>query len=307
MATSTPAHRGPALASVAPAIGAYLLWGMTPIYWKLVAMVPAHELLVPRIFWTGALMIVLLLATGRMKLLVATARSHFLPTAAAALLIAANWGIFIYAVQSDQIVATSLGYYINPLVSIFLGLLILGERLNRPQTLAVLCAGAGVAYITVQAGQLPWIAACLAGSFALYSLTHKLAPRPPFVGLALEMLLLMPAALLAWTLLAARGEMVLASADWQVHALVALSGAVTAAPLLLFHAATRRLPLVTIGMFQYISPTLSLVLAVAIYDEPFTRTHAIGFACVWAGLAIFSADLVLRARALPSGAREAQG
>jgi chloramphenicol-sensitive protein RarD len=292
-----------ALAPMAPAIGAYLLWGMTPIYWKLVAMVPAHEILVPRIIWTAVLMIVLLLATGRTRELVATARAHLLPTAAAALLIATNWVIFIYAVQSDQIVATSLGYYINPLVSIFLGLLILGERLNRLQGVAVLCAGAGVAYITLQAGELPWIAACLASSFALYGLAHKLAPRPPFVGLALEMLVLMPAALLGWTLLAARGEMTLASASWQIHALVALSGAVTAAPLLLFHAATRRLPLVAIGMLQYIAPTLSLVLATAIYGEPFTSTHAIGFGCVWLGLAIFSADSVLRARALPSEAR----
>ncbi|MBW2274127.1 MAG: EamA family transporter RarD [Deltaproteobacteria bacterium] len=292
---------------MAPAIGAYLLWGITPIYWKLVAMVPAHEILVPRIFWTGALMVVLLLATRRMGDLLATARTHFLPTVAAALLIATNWGIFIYAVQTGQIVATSLGYYINPLVSIFLGLLILGERLNRAQTLAVLCAGAGVAYVTVQAGRLPWIAACLAISFALYGLAHKLAPRPPFVGLALEMLILVPAALLGWAILAARGELTLASADWQTHALVALSGIVTAAPLLLFHAATHRLPLVTIGMLQYIAPTLSLVLAVVLYDEAFTWSHAIGFGCVWVGLAIFSADSLLRTRALPSDARADPG
>jgi chloramphenicol-sensitive protein RarD len=281
---------------MAVAIGAYSLWGLAPIYWKWVAAVPAAEVLVPRIVWTALLMIVVLLVTGRLQALRETPRSHWLPSLGAALLLATNWGVFIYAVQTGQILATSLGYYINPLVSVFLGMLVLGERLNRAQTLAVIAAGVGVAYITARAGALPWISVVLAGSFALYGLAHKLAPRPAFVGLALEMWLLTPIALLGWALLAARGEVALASAGWELHAMVALSGAVTAAPLLLFHAATHRLPLVAIGMFQYIAPTLSLVLAILLYGERFTRDHAIGFGCVWAGLALFTADSVLRGR-----------
>jgi chloramphenicol-sensitive protein RarD len=211
--------------------------------------------------------------------------------------LAGNWGVFVYAVQSDQVIASSLGYYINPLVSIVLGLVILGERLNRTQALAVLTAAAGVATLTIQAGELPWISLVLALSFAIYGLVHKLHPQPPLAGLTREMMLLSPLALLALGALAIGSDSPLVHASLYDHAYLSLSGVVTAIPLLLFHAATRRLPLVAVGMFQYIAPTITLLLATIVYHEPFTNAHAMGFGFVWTGLGIFSFDSIRRTRA----------
>jgi chloramphenicol-sensitive protein RarD len=177
---------------------------------------------------------------------------------------------------------------------VLLGLAVLGERLSRAQVIAVGIAGVGVAYLTLATGSLPWISSVLAVSFALYGLAHKLAPQPPLGGLAFEMLLLAPLAIGWWLALSSRGDAVLAAAPSGLQAAVALSGVVTAIPLLCFHAAAKRLPFVAVGMFQFISPTLTLVLAVWLYGEPFTRAHAISFGCVWLGLALFCADALRR-------------
>jgi len=274
------------------AIGAYGLWGVVPIYWKWIADLPALELVGPRIGWTALLLVALLGASGRAREILHVERRVLAPIVLAALLIAGNWFIFIYAVQTDQIIATSLGYYINPLVSVFLGLVVLGERLRPLQTAAVTLACVGVAAFAVRAGSLPWISVVLAVSFGLYGLVHKMNPQPPLPGLAREMIVLLPLAAVIQGGLVFTGDSELVHASFGLHALVALSGVVTAAPLFCFRAATARLPLVAVGMFQYLAPTITLLIAVALYGEAFTRDHAITFGCVWLALALFTFDAI---------------
>ncbi|MFK7896367.1 MAG: EamA family transporter RarD [Myxococcota bacterium] len=295
-----PSDRLPAR-GIGLAVSAYLVWGLTPLYWKAIAEFPATEVLIPRILWSVVLLWVIAQATGRMSEIGADGGKAWLWTATAALLLAGNWGVFIYAIQIDQVIATSLGYYINPLMSILLGMLILGERLNPLQALAVAVAAVGVTTLTLMAGELPWISLVLALSFALYGLIHKLRPQPPLGGLLREMLVLSPIALLALAGFASgavsEAPSTLTQASLGQHAVLSLTGLVTIVPLLLFHAATKQLPLVAVGMFQYIAPTITLGLATFVYGEPFTRSHAIGFGLVWMGLILFSYDSIRRSRA----------
>jgi chloramphenicol-sensitive protein RarD len=200
-----------------------------------------------------------------------------------------NWLVFIFAVQTDRITDASLGYYVNPLVSVALGFAVLGERLRPLQWVAVGVAAAGVAWWALRLGGLPWISAALAVSFALYGLVRKLAPISSLVGFALEMLFLTPVAV-AFLAAQPAGSLQLADANAEIGAWLALSGAITAAPLVFFASATRRLPLVAVGIFQYLSPSLALLLAVLWFGEAFTRDHAISFAFVAVALAIFSLD-----------------
>jgi chloramphenicol-sensitive protein RarD len=278
------------------AITCYLAWGLVPIYWKGIIAIPAAEALIPRILWTLVLLLVATWITGRSAETWAAGGRKWGWTLLSALLLAGNWGLFVYAVQSDQVIASSLGYYINPLVSILLGLVILGERLNRIQAFAITIAAIGVATLTIRAGELPWISLVLAFSFATYGLIHKLHPQPPLAGLTREMLVLSPFALLAVGGLVFQMESPLLHATIGEHFYLSLSSIVTAVPLLLFHAATRRLPLVAVGMFQYIAPTITLLLATALYREPFTSAHAAGFGFVWVGLAVFTFDSLRRTR-----------
>ena len=283
------------------AVAAYLVWGLTPLYWKAIGDFPATEVLIPRILWSLVMLWVLARVTGRTQETWVAGGRAWLWTGVAALLLAGNWGVFIYAIQIDEVIATSLGYYINPLMSIVLGMVILGERLNRLQTLAVAVAAIGVTTLAIMAGELPWISLVLALSFALYGLIHKLRPQPPLGGLLREMLVLAPVALLGLVLFATQvltdGPSTLTSASVGQHLVLSVTGLLTITPLLLFHAATKQLPLVAVGMFQYIAPTITLGLATFVYGEPFTQSHAIGFGLVWLGLVIFSYDSLRRARA----------
>jgi chloramphenicol-sensitive protein RarD len=290
-ATSTLSATGMGLA-----VCCYSLWGLVPIYWKGILEIPATEALIPRILWTFILLWVVARLTGRSAETWAEGGREWGWTLLAALLLAGNWCLFVYAVQTDQVIASSLGYYINPLVSILLGLLILRERLNPIQACAVAIAALGVASLTVQAGELPWISLILAFSFALYGLIHKLHPQPAFAGLTREMMVLSPVALLAFAILFTGSSSVLVDASLGQHAYLSLSGVVTAVPLLLFHAATRRLPLIAVGMFQYIAPTITLILATVLYREPFTSAHAMGFGLVWLGLGVFTFDSLRQTR-----------
>jgi chloramphenicol-sensitive protein RarD len=284
------------------AIGCYLAWGLVPVYWKGIVEIPAAEALIPRIVWTFVLLWIATRITGRTAETWAEGGREWGWTMLAALLLAGNWGIFVYAVQSDQVVASSLGYYINPLVSILLGLVILGERLNPIQAFAVATAAFGVGALTIQADELPWISLVLATSFATYGLIHKLHPQPALAGLTREMLVLSPLALLAFGYLFTRSGSPLVDASLGDHLYLSLSSVVTAVPLLLFHAATRRLPLVAVGMFQYIAPTITLILATVVYREPFTSAHALGFGFVWVGLAVFTFDSLRRTRSVRKAA-----
>lgn len=284
-------------AGVAYALASYTLWGLTPAYWKQLGALPPLEITAWRTLFGLAVGLALLAIARRGPELLDTLRRprRVAAIVSSALLIGGNWLVFIYAVQSDRVMHTSLGYYVNPLVSVALALAVLGERLRRAQWIAVTIAALGVAWWTLRLGGLPWISAVLAGSFALYGLVRKLAPVTPIVGFAMEMSVLAPIAALFLTT-RAPGALVLPSADATLLAWVAASGAVTAAPLVFFSSAARRLPLALLGVFQYIAPSLALWLAVAVYREPFTLDHMLCFVCVGIALVIFSVDSFRAAR-----------
>jgi chloramphenicol-sensitive protein RarD len=272
-----------------------------PAYWKTLADLPPDELTAVRALWAAAVGVALLLVTRRTRELHAAAstRRLALPILLSGALIAFNWLVFIHAVNSDRVSHTSLGYYVNPLVSVALGFFLLREVLRPAQWVAVAVAALGVAWWALRLGGLPWIAAALAGSFALYGLVRKLVPVPSLVGFALEMLYLAPFAALY---LATRPNLALADIDVKRHAWIAVSGVVTAAPLVCFASAARRLPLAVLGIFQYIAPSLALLLAVGVYGEAFTTNHAVSFGCVAVALSIFSVDS-FRAGRRPATAR----
>ena len=296
-----------AAAGSAFAVAAYTIWGLAPAYWKQVASLPATELVAWRALASAALAAALIAASGRGRELAQTFADprRSLAIALSALLISSNWLVFIYAVQTERVAHTSLGYYVNPLVSVALGLVVLRERLRPAQWAAVAVAGAGVAWWTLRLGGLPWIAAALAITFALYGLVRKLAPVTPLVGFALEMFFLAPlAAAFLWT--RPPGTLALPHTGASLQLWVSAAAIVTAVPLVCFAAAARRLPLAVLGLFQYVAPSLALGLAVLWLGEPFTGHHAVSFGCVAAALAILSGDSLhaaLRTRAAVSAAR----
>ena len=279
------------------ALLAYGTWGFAPIYWKEVEHFPAPELLTWRVlasFGVGLAMIAAMRAGPEFTAALRAPRSAA-SGALAGLLLAVNWLVFIWAVQNDMILATSLGYYINPLVNVLLGMLILRERLSRVQALAVGVATIGVAVQAFEQGELPWVALVLAASFGLYGLVRKVGPAAPLVGFGIETLTLAPlaAAYLAWQAL--RGAAAVPASGAGMQWLVAASGLVTALPLLAFASAAKRLPLSMLGMFQYLAPTLAFLLAVGVYGEPFTWGHAVSFGCVWVALALSMWETLTRA------------
>ena len=291
-------------AGVAYALGAYGIWGLTPLYWKALAEFPASELLAHRVLWscaTGVALVWLLGAGASLRAALASPR-RWAPVALTGLLIGANWLVFLWAVLHDQVLATSLGYYITPLVNVLMGVLVLGERLRPLQIGAVSLAALGIAQLALELGELPWVTLVLALSFAFYGLVRKTTAVEPVAGFALETLVLFPLGLgfLAW--LGVRGDAVFPEVDAGTMALVSLSGLATAAPLIFFNAAARRLPLSTLGFFQYIAPSITFVLAVTLFGEPFERVRGIAFACVWVALVMFSLDSLRASRADPTGA-----
>ncbi len=290
MPDDSPAEAALSSSGMGFALACYLSWGLVPIYWKAIHGIPAEQVLIPRILWTLVLLWIASHLTGQMADTWAERGRAWGWNLAAAGLLAGNWGLFIYALQIDRVIATSLGYYINPLMSIVLGLVLLGERLNRIQAIAIGIAALGVASLTIREGEVPWISLVLATTFALYGLIHKIRPQPPLAGLTREMLVLSPIALIGIGVLFTRPNAAILDASLADHAFLSLTSIVTAGPLLLFHAATRRLPLVAVGMFQYIAPTITLILAVSVYGETFTPAHATGFGLVWAGLLLFTFD-----------------
>jgi chloramphenicol-sensitive protein RarD len=274
------------------AVAAYGFWGLTPLYWKWVEAVPPPELLGHRILWSCAVGVALVSAARAWPELrrCLVSRRHGLPILAAAALLAVNWLVFLWAVATDRVIATSLGYYVTPLVNVALGVGFLGERLSRPQLAALALATLGVVTLAVHLGEPPWIALALAGSFGLYGLVRKAAAVAPSAGFGLEMLILAPPAAAYLLALGAEGGAVLPGAGAGVQALVAGTGIVTAAPLWWFNRAARELRLATLGFFQYLSPSIALGLAVFAFGEPFTATHAFAFGCVWLALALVSLE-----------------
>jgi chloramphenicol-sensitive protein RarD len=273
-------------------IGAYVIWGVFPIYWHWLHAVPALQLLGHRIVWSFALLAMVLLVLRQWRAFQAEALTPRLLRIylVAALLLAANWLIYVWAVNAGYIVETSLGYFINPLLNVLMGVIILHERLRRMQWLAVGLAAAGVAYLTIVYGSLPWIALSLALSFGLYGLVTKQAPLNALHGLTLETGLLVVPMLLYLIFAEVRGEGAFLHTDGVSTLLLIGAGLVTVVPLLMFNASVRRIPLSLIGILQYIAPTLQFLIGVLIFKEPFTPTQLIGFGLVWLALIVFTSE-----------------
>jgi chloramphenicol-sensitive protein RarD len=270
---------------------AYGSWGLFPIYFKALRSVPAPEILAHRVAWAQLFLLFVIRRQGRAgdvwRALRAARSLRILALSAVA--IAVNWLVYIYSVVSGRILDSSLGYFMNPLVNVLLGVLVLRERLHPVVVLAMSVAAAGVALMTIQAGQLPWIALTLAVSFGCYGMLRKLAPVGALEALAVETLLLLPLAggYLAWC--ERRGTLAFLHGGAWRDLLLVLSGPLTAVPLLLFGMAARRLPLSTLGFLQYLSPTLQFLIGVFLYGEPFAASRALAFVLIWIGLGIFAA------------------
>jgi chloramphenicol-sensitive protein RarD len=273
-------------------VGAYALWGVMPLYFKALARVPATEIVAHRIVWS-VLFLGLLATLARRWAAIRTAFSTprlVMILIATALLIAVNWLVFIYAVVSGHMLEGSLGYYLNPLVNVLLGVVLLKERLTRGQIFATFLAAAGVAVLAAGAGSALWISLTLAATFALYGFVRKVAPVDALEGLFIETVLLAPFAIFYLLWLERTGTLAFGHLGTGTDLLLALGGAVTAIPLLMFTAAARRLPYSTLGFLQYIAPSLQFLLAVTAFGEPLTTPHVVCFAAIWTALAIFTLD-----------------
>jgi chloramphenicol-sensitive protein RarD len=273
------------------AVAAFGFWGLSPIYFKLLPQVPPAEILAHRIVWSvlfGLVFVTLMRAWPAVRAALASGRT-LRALALTAALISTNWLIYIYAIGTDQVMSTSLGYYINPLVNVLLGMLFLGERLGRGRTLAVVLAMLGTASLAFELGGLPWISLTLAFSFGFYGLIRKRLGLPSMAALFVETLLVLPFALAALAWFAVRGESSFGG-DVRTTLLLVLAGPVTLLPLLWFAEAARRLPLITVGFFQYLAPTLTFLLAVLVYGEAFTAAWAVTFVLIWSGLVVFTID-----------------
>jgi chloramphenicol-sensitive protein RarD len=279
-------------------VGAFLIWGVFPIYWKWLAAVPALQIMAHRLSWCFVIVAAYLVARrgwSWWRPLVAQPRLLRL-LSTSAVLIALNWWLYIWAVNAGHIVETSLGYFINPLVNVLLGVVVLKERLNGRQWLAVAVAAGGVVWLTAQTGAPPWIALALAFSFGLYGLIRKIAVVEAIPALGLESsILFVPAVMyLLWAQFA--GSAAFGHAGGAIDALLICSGLVTAIPLVLFAYGAQRIPYSMVGILQYIAPSLQLACGVLLYDEPFSGTQLIGFGCIWLALAIYAGDGLLRLR-----------
>jgi len=268
------------------------MWGFFPVYWKLLKQIPALQLLGHRIGWSFILLVVVLIVTRRWeefrKAIVSPRiqRSYLV----AAVLIGVNWLTYVWAVNAGFIVETSLGYFINPLVSVLLGVVILKERIRPWQWVAIGLAAVGVLYLTVSYGSLPWIALTLAFSFGFYGLTKKLAPLNAIQGLTLETgILFLPS--VGWLIFSdLTGDGAFLHTGWISDLLMIGAGIVTTVPLLMFASAAKMIPLSMVGILQYIAPTIQLIIGVFVYHEPFSTTRMIGFSIVWFALVIFGIE-----------------
>ncbi len=281
---------------------AYGLWGFFPIYWKWLQAVPAAEILVHRMAWS-LIFVAAILAVRRDAAWLPGAladRGTLLRFAAAAALLSGNWLIYIWGVNNGFIVETSLGYFINPLLSVLLGVGFLQERLRPGQWLAIVFAAAGVLYLAVRYGSPPWIALSLATSFGIYGLLKKQARLTAVQGLAMETGFMALVAIPAIVLLAVRGNGALGRAGVTTTILLIASGAITAVPLLLFAAAARRIPLSMLGILQYLAPSLQLLIGVLIYGEPFPVSRLVGFTLIWVALAVYTMEGIRYRRRVPA-------
>jgi chloramphenicol-sensitive protein RarD len=274
------------------AAGAYILWGLFPVYFRAVQNFSPLEILLQRVAWALVFLLIVLALRRQWSWIGKVQRQPKVLAgfAASATLLSVNWYIYIWAVNNGRVVDASLGYFITPLVNVLLGLLLLHERMRPLQWAAVMLAAAGVAWLTWQAGHLPWIGLGLAFSFGSYGLLRKTAALGPLEGLSLETLLLFPLAFGCLAVMARHGQNTFLHAPAASKWLMAAAGPITAVPLLLFAAGARRIPMSTLGFLQYIAPSLQLLLGVWLYGEPFGGARLVGFAVIWSALAVYTLE-----------------
>ncbi|MEH6949358.1 EamA family transporter RarD [Bacillus sp. JJ634] len=271
----------------------YIIWGVVTIYWKQLQEVSSGEILAQRVFWSFLFMVVLLIMTKKWRAFITYAKEivrtpkKFWALFIASVLISANWGVFIWAVNAGRILETSLGYYINPLVSVLLGVLVLKEQLSRAQTFAFMLAGVGVLILGIHFGSIPWVSLVLAITFGLYGLAKKMIQTEAAIGLTLETVMMAPIALGYWMYLMIQSES--RFFDSKPTSLLLIGGGiVTALPLLYFAKGAQKVSLSLLGILQYIAPTLSLLIGVFVYHETFTKAHMLAFLFIWSALIIYT-------------------
>jgi chloramphenicol-sensitive protein RarD len=276
------------------AISAYTMWGIAPLYFRLIDHINADEILVHRVVWSTILLTLIVLLTKRWGNFIATITQPkiVMQLTISATFLAVNWFMFIWAVNNDHLLDASLGYYINPLFSVALGVVFLGERLRFWQLFAVGLAFIGVLIQLIMIGSLPIISLALAATFGTYGLLRKKMPLDSFVGLLIESLMMLPIALIYWLFFLQTTTTNMFENTMSLNTLLICTGIVTTAPLLCFSAATKRMTLTALGFFQYIGPSIMFVLATFYYEEPLYFAKLITFACIWTALAIFSFDSV---------------
>ena len=295
--TADAAHRA-AVRGFWAAVGAFTIWGLLPLYLKLLTGISAFQITAHRLVWGCLFTIAWIVWRGewpQVRAALANRRAR-LYLCASSLLISCNWIIYAWAITNGHVIESSLGYFINPLLNILLGVFVLSERLNRAQWTAVAVTAAGVLYLTWTAGRLPWIALGLAGSFGFYGLLRKLVTVEALPGLAAETLLAVPFAVVFLLWCESAGTGAFGHASTLQHFVLVLSGPVSAIPLVLFAYGARRIPYSTVGVLQYIGPTLQFLCGWLLFQEPFGGTRAIGFALIWTALAIYAVDGIRRSR-----------
>ncbi|MGO0058902.1 EamA family transporter RarD [Brevibacillus fluminis] len=271
-------------------IACYSAWGLLPLYWKFLANIPSDQILAHRIFWSFLFVTVLIFAQGRWPEIKAVFRSkkNILALFLCSLFISSNWYIYIWAVNHGHIVETSLGYYINPLLSVALGIIVLRERLTFWQVVSFSLAAIGVTVLTVEYGKFPWIGLSLATTFAVYGLAKKLVKVDSLTGLTMETFMAMPFALAYILYVEINGTGLVGNISWLEFFVLLCSGVVTALPLLWFARGAKAVAMSTVGFFQYLSPTIQLFLGIFVYHETFSYVHAISFSFIWLGLLLYT-------------------
>lgn len=274
---------------------AFFIWSLGPIYWKALGAVPPLEIILHRMVWAFVFLIILIVIGRRWNELFKALKDLriILTLSSTAVILGLNWWLYIWAINNNHVLQGSLGYYINPLVSVVFGVVFLRERLRPAQVLAVLLAGAGVVYLTISYGAFPWIALALASSFGLYGLIRKVAPVGPLVGLTIETLLLTPPAAAYLIYIGVQGSGSFLHGSMRIDLLLMGTSVLTAVPLTFFTAGAKRINLSTVGLLQYIAPTGIFLLAVFYYHEPFSKPQVWTFFMIWTALAVYSTDSVI--------------
>jgi len=282
---------------IAAAVAAFAIWGVVPLYFRPLREVSALQVVANRAIWSWLFVVACMALLGELAEIRATLadRKLLLRLGLAAILISVNWVIYVWAVAHNHVVDASLGYFITPLVNVLLGVLVLAERLNRAQWTAVALAAVGVTYLTLETGELPWISLTLGFSFACYGFIRKVVGVEALPGLAIETLLITPCAVVYLVWCEMNGSGALGHTSTAIDALLIGSGPVTAGTLFLFAYGARRVPYSTVGVLQYIAPSLQLLCGVFVFREPFTATHAVGFSLIWTALFIYGIDGLARA------------